>query len=127
MQNLAGAGSTSADKIAVTIWTTGHSTRSLDELIDTLKAHQIEGLVDVRSFPTSKRHPYFNRALLSVELARSSVGTHRRAEVPSRPQVLPQYLLLSSRNSSCNRRDDLRVMYCSSFAGDSCGGADSSI
>jgi uncharacterized protein (DUF488 family) len=80
----------------MTIWTIGHSTRLLDELINTLKEHQIEGLVDVRFFPTSKRYPYFNCAPLSVELARSGVsyewlgkmlGGYRKSERTDSPHV----------------------------------------
>ncbi len=44
-----------------TLFTIGHSTRSLDELIDALQAHSIETLVDIRSFPMSRRLPHFNR------------------------------------------------------------------
>ena len=43
-----------------TLYTIGHSTRTLDELIAVLKAHSIETLVDIRAFPMSRR--YWNRA-----------------------------------------------------------------
>ena len=51
-----------------TIWTIGHSTRSLDELLSLLKAYSIELLVDVRSLPGSRKFPYFNKENLEVEL-----------------------------------------------------------
>ena len=38
----------------VTVWTIGHSNRSANYFVDLLKEHNIEVLVDVRSFPTSK-------------------------------------------------------------------------
>jgi len=38
----------------VTVWTIGHSNRSADYFIELLRAHEIEALVDVRRFPTSK-------------------------------------------------------------------------
>jgi uncharacterized protein (DUF488 family) len=44
-----------------TLYTIGHSTRTLDELVSALKAHGIETLVDIRAFPMSRRLPYFNR------------------------------------------------------------------
>lgn len=44
-----------------TLYTIGHSTRSLEELVEALKAHQIETLVDIRAFPMSRRLPQFNR------------------------------------------------------------------
>src|SRR5260370_31547246 len=55
-----------------THFTIGHSTRSLGELIDALQAHSIETLVDIRSFPMSRRLPHFNRE--SLEKALPSAG-----------------------------------------------------
>jgi uncharacterized protein (DUF488 family) len=48
--------------------TIGHSTRSLDELVAALRAHGVEQLVDIRSFPMSRRWPQFNRENLEREL-----------------------------------------------------------
>jgi len=47
------------------IWTVGHSTRSAEEFGRILQVHQIRTLVDVRSFPGSRRYPQFNKATLS--------------------------------------------------------------
>lgn len=55
------------------LYTIGHSTRSLDELISALKAHGIETLVDIRAFPVSRRLPYFNRESLEAELPRHGI------------------------------------------------------
>jgi uncharacterized protein (DUF488 family) len=44
-----------------TLYTIGHSTRALEDLIETLQAHSIHTLVDIRSFPMSRRLPHFNR------------------------------------------------------------------
>jgi len=52
-----------------TLYTIGHSTRTLDELIAVLHAHSIQTLVDIRSFPMSKRLPHFNRESLEKSLA----------------------------------------------------------
>jgi uncharacterized protein (DUF488 family) len=51
------------------IWTVGHSTRSEEEFTRILKAHEIEVLVDVRTFPSSRRYPQFNQASLASALA----------------------------------------------------------
>ncbi len=51
-----------------TIFTIGHSTRTLEELIETLKAHQIQTLVDIRAFPMSRRLPHFNHDSLAQTL-----------------------------------------------------------
>jgi uncharacterized protein (DUF488 family) len=50
------------------LYTVGHSTRSLAELVETLQAHGIETLVDIRAFPMSRRLPHFNRESLEGSL-----------------------------------------------------------
>jgi uncharacterized protein (DUF488 family) len=50
------------------LYTVGHSTRSLEDLIETLQAHAIEALVDIRAFPMSRRLPQFNRESLEKSL-----------------------------------------------------------
>ncbi len=50
------------------VWTIGHSTRSADAFVQILKVHEIEILVDVRSFPGSRRYPQFNRTSLFESL-----------------------------------------------------------
>lgn len=56
-----------------TIFTVGHSTRSGEEFVEILKAHGVQVLVDVRSFPGSRRYPQFNRAALSDLLAQAGI------------------------------------------------------
>jgi uncharacterized protein (DUF488 family) len=51
-----------------TIYTVGHSTRTLDELVAMLKAHGVAGVADVRRFAGSRRLPHFNAENLAVEL-----------------------------------------------------------
>lgn len=57
----------------VTLYTIGHSTRSLDELVEALRAHGIRTLVDIRAFPMSRRHPQFNRENLEQELPKAGI------------------------------------------------------
>jgi uncharacterized protein (DUF488 family) len=56
-----------------TIFTIGHSTRTLKELIQVLKAHDIATLVDIRSFPMSRRLPHFNREALETSLPEAGI------------------------------------------------------
>jgi uncharacterized protein (DUF488 family) len=56
-----------------TLFTIGHSTRSLDELVEALHAHSISTLVDIRSFPMSRRMPHFNREQLEDSLPRNGI------------------------------------------------------
>jgi uncharacterized protein (DUF488 family) len=55
--------------VKLEVWTIGHSTRSLDEFVALLASQEIRALVDVRSFPGSKKFPHFNRQPLSESLA----------------------------------------------------------
>lgn len=56
-----------------TLYTIGHSTRTLDELIEALQAHSIQTLVDIRSFPMSRRLPHFNRESLENTLPGAAI------------------------------------------------------
>jgi uncharacterized protein (DUF488 family) len=50
------------------LYTIGHSTRTLEEFLSILKAHQIRTLVDVRTVPRSRRVPQFNTENLAQSL-----------------------------------------------------------
>jgi uncharacterized protein (DUF488 family) len=63
-------------KSDVTIYTIGHSTRTLDELVEVLRAHGLERLVDIRAFPASRRLPHFNRENLERELPKAGIDYH---------------------------------------------------
>ena len=56
------------------VWTVGHSTRTVDELLDVLEAHEIEALVDVRRFPGSRRLPQFETAALEESLVTAGLA-----------------------------------------------------
>ncbi len=55
------------------IHTIGHSNRSLEDLIRVLKHHDIQVLVDVRRFPTSRHNPQFKKDLLENKLPESGI------------------------------------------------------
>lgn len=55
------------------IHTVGHSTRTAEELIELLRAHGVRVLADVRRFPASRRHPWFNREPLAATLRAAGV------------------------------------------------------
>lgn len=56
-----------------TIWTAGHSTRSLDEFLELLAAGAVKLLADVRRYPGSRRHPHFGQAPLATALAGAGI------------------------------------------------------
>jgi uncharacterized protein (DUF488 family) len=64
--------------------TIGHSTRSLDEFLNMLRAAQVELLVDVRAFPRSRNNPTFNSDDLAFELARIQIGYRHFPELGGR-------------------------------------------
>jgi uncharacterized protein (DUF488 family) len=56
------------------LYTVGHSTRALDELARACRAHGVETIADVRSFPGSRRNPHFSRASLEQTLPARGIG-----------------------------------------------------
>ena len=61
----------------MTVWTIGHSTRSLEELVALLRAHAVDTVVDVRTVPRSRRHPQFEKTALVESLPQAGLAyTH---------------------------------------------------
>ena len=56
------------------IFSIGHSTRPLVELIEMLRAHGVGQVADVRAFPGSRRHPHFARAALAATLPAAAIA-----------------------------------------------------
>ncbi len=56
-----------------TLYTIGHSTRGLEEFLEVLQAHSIPLLIDIRSFPASRRLPHFNREALEKSLPAAEI------------------------------------------------------
>lgn len=83
-----------------TVWTIGHSTRSVADFIHILKAHQINTLVDVRSFPGSRRYPQFNSSALSESLAGAGIIYHHLPTLGGRRRPAPDSKNTAWRNSS---------------------------
>ena len=77
------------------LYTIGHSTRTLDELIAALRAHQVQTLVDIRAFPMSRRLPQFNRDSLQETLPAAgirylwmkSLGGYRKKVLDDSPNI----------------------------------------
>ena len=63
-----------------TIFTIGHSTRTIEEFLALLDEARVDHLVDVRAFPRSRTTPQFNTDTLPTTLAAHGIGyTHIRA------------------------------------------------
>jgi uncharacterized protein (DUF488 family) len=69
---VAGHGDVTPD--ATTLFTIGHSTRPLEELIALLARNGVTQLADVRTVPKSRRHPQFVREALAESLPRAGIA-----------------------------------------------------
>jgi len=56
-----------------TLYTIGHSTRTIENLVSALQAHGIKTLVDIRAFPASRRLPHFNRESLEQSMQAAGI------------------------------------------------------
>ncbi len=72
-----------------TLWTIGHSTRTLAEFIDLLKGNGIEVLADVRHFPGSRKYPHFNVEPLQHALHGNGIDYALFTELGGRRKVQP--------------------------------------
>lgn len=55
------------------LYSIGHSTRTIEDLIAALLAHGIQAVVDIRAFPQSRRLPQFNREALDARLQQAGI------------------------------------------------------
>jgi uncharacterized protein (DUF488 family) len=76
------------------VFTVGHSTRPIEDLLALLAEHGVRTLVDVRRFPGSRRHPQYSRDALAASLAEAGIQyVHepglggRRAARPDSPHT----------------------------------------
>ena len=58
------------------IYTIGHSTRTLEELVDALRSFGVRTLADIRTVPRSRRVPQFNRESLARTLPERGIRYH---------------------------------------------------
>ena len=75
------------------VFTIGHSSRSFEAFAQLLQEHRIERLVDVRSYPTSKRLPHFSQYKLISALQGMNIryyhlkalGGYRKSDLKDSP------------------------------------------
>ncbi len=89
-----------AQKAQREIFTVGHSTRSAEEFARILKAHGVQVLVDVRSFPGSRRFPQFNRTILAESLAESGIEYKHEPRLGGRRRPRADSLNTAWKNAS---------------------------
>jgi len=66
------------------VFTIGHGTRPVEELVDCLSQAGVQTLVDVRRFPSSKRNPQYNRDALAGALAAADLVYRHAVELGGR-------------------------------------------
>ncbi|MFL6544302.1 MAG: DUF488 family protein [Candidatus Udaeobacter sp.] len=82
------------------IWTIGHSTRPIEDFIAALDRHGIRLLVDVRTFPGSKRYPQFNKEALAESLNAPRIRYQHLPELGGRRKPKPDSRNTAWRNAS---------------------------
>ena len=70
-----------------TIYSIGHSTRSLDEFLNMLRSFNIKILTDIRSLPGSRRFPQYNMENLKTSLEEIGVQYIHLADLGERKKV----------------------------------------
>jgi uncharacterized protein (DUF488 family) len=68
----------------VRVFTVGHGTRPIEELLQVLEEAGARTVVDVRRYPSSRRHPQFNQAALAASLEEAGIGYRHAVELGGR-------------------------------------------
>ena len=66
------------------VFSVGHGTRPIDELLEMLEEAGVRTLVDVRRFPSSRRHPQFNQQALAVAVEGAGIAYRHAVELGGR-------------------------------------------
>lgn len=61
-------------RVSVRIWSVGHGARRLAEFLALLAENGIRTLVDIRTFPGSRRHPHFGREALASAISTAGIA-----------------------------------------------------
>lgn len=86
--------------MAETVWTVGHSTRSLEDFLALLAEHRIEAVADVRRYPGSRRWPHFARESLAQALEPRGLAYLWLPELGGRRRPAPDSPNTAWRNAS---------------------------
>ena len=83
-----------------TVWTIGHSTRTLQEFLGLLVEYGIEAIADVRRFPGSRRYPHFASDALAATLPAHGIAYRWIPRLGGRRKVQPGSPNTAWRNAS---------------------------
>lgn len=82
------------------LYTVGHSTRPVRELIELLRAHGVERVVDVRTIPRSRHNPQFTRDALTRSLHAAKIDYRHVKALGGLRHPRPDSINQGWRNSS---------------------------
>jgi uncharacterized protein (DUF488 family) len=83
-----------------TVWTIGHSTRSIEEFIALLDYYQIQAVADVRRFPGSRRLPQFGEDALRASLKQHNIDYQLITELGGRRRPAADSVNIAWQNTS---------------------------
>jgi uncharacterized protein (DUF488 family) len=92
-----------------TIWTIGHSIRTLEVLLALLDEYGIEAIADVRRFPGSRRYPQFASEAMSTSLPAHGIAYQWIPKLGGRRKVQPDSPNTAWRNASFQGYADYTV------------------
>lgn len=84
----------------MTIFTIGHSTRSIDDFIALLRRSGVQRVWDIRRFPGSRRYPHFNSEALAERLRSEQIAYEHHPELGGRRRPSPDAPPSAWRNES---------------------------
>jgi uncharacterized protein (DUF488 family) len=84
----------------VELLTVGHGTLPADELAALLAGHGVELLVDVRSYPGSRRHPQFGRAEMGAWVPEAGIAYRWERRLGGRRPVRADSVNVALRNTA---------------------------
>jgi uncharacterized protein (DUF488 family) len=82
------------------VYTIGHSTRTIGDFIEILRAYDIEDVVDVRTIPRSRHNPQFNKDLLPGPLEAARIAYCHMPELGGLRDPVPNSVNNAWRNLS---------------------------
>jgi len=83
-----------------TIYTIGHSTRTIEQFLALLRAHDIEELVDVRTIPRSRHNPQFGAEELAASLQQAGIAYKHLAKLGGLRRTSKDSINLGWQNTS---------------------------
>ena len=82
------------------IFTIGHSTHPIELFIAMLRSFDIKLLVDIRSFPGSRKYPHFNKPELQASLDKAGIQYRHFPDLGGRRKPNPDSVNIAWRNAA---------------------------